>query len=191
MKTAAYFLLNYDDKVCRTFARPVRESSGKCAGEPVLQEKRGGRWQVRQALAALGTELRHVAFIAVDVEWFLSAGPANETRVQAYRRQYILDAIDELERAQIKPVIYTRNAKRHWRDITGCDGESAHAICKALASIPLWDVETGDADLGKFQPYAHWTTRAGRQYLLDANLFGLPQSRTIDLNVFDAALFAR
>src|SRR5262245_39355184 len=54
MKTAAYLLLNYDDKVCRTFARPVRESSGKCAGEPVLQEKRGGRWQVRQALAALG-----------------------------------------------------------------------------------------------------------------------------------------
>src|ERR1051326_6445236 len=68
MSTAAYILLNYDDKVCRTYARPVRDSRGKVWGEPVPQAKRGARWQVRQGIAALGGEFRHVAFVAIDVE---------------------------------------------------------------------------------------------------------------------------
>ena len=36
MRTAAYILLNYDDKVCPTFAQPVREGSGwrPLAGSP-------------------------------------------------------------------------------------------------------------------------------------------------------------
>src|SRR4029077_4691591 len=33
MHTAAYVLLNYDDKVCPTFAQPVREFGGKCRGD--------------------------------------------------------------------------------------------------------------------------------------------------------------
>src|ERR1700742_1164730 len=32
MKTAAYVLLNYDNLVCPTFARPVRDQGGKCLG---------------------------------------------------------------------------------------------------------------------------------------------------------------
>lgn len=198
MATAAYILLNYDDKVCRTFARPVRDRSGRCGGDPVLQLKRGGRWQVRQGIAALGSELAHVAFIAIDVEWFLSASPSIDAAALTRRRQNIVDAIDEVRNWKKKPVVYTRNAGRHWKDITGCDAASADVLCKTLSRlindpqqpVPLWDVQTGDADLSNFQPYASWTARAGRQFKLDANLFGLPAGRTVDLNVFDASLFA-
>src|SRR5262245_66543270 len=37
MATAAYLLLNYDDRVCRTFARPVRDGRGRCSGDLVAQ----------------------------------------------------------------------------------------------------------------------------------------------------------
>jgi hypothetical protein len=36
---------------------------------------------------------------------------------------------------------------------------------------------------------ARHTERAGRQYKLDTNVFGLPAGRTIDLNVFSSSLF--
>lgn len=198
MMTAAYILLNYDDKVCRTYARPVRERGGRCAGTAMPQPKRGGRWQVRQGLAALGFELRHVAFIAIDVEWFLSSAPPSDALTQASRRQRILDAIDEVKRSGKKAVIYTRNSELHWSAITGCDPDSKQAPCKALSRVindpvrpvPLWDVETGTPELDNFMPYAAWTERAGRQYKLDTNVFGLPAGRTIDLNVFSSSLFA-
>jgi hypothetical protein len=198
METAAYILLNYDDKVCRTFARPVRNSSGRCAGDLVTQEKRGARWQVRQGIAALGSELAHMAFIAIDVEWFLSSAPSSSASELSRRRQHILDAIDEVINSNKKSVIYTRNSKLHWRDVTGCDPASQHHQCKALSRlindpvrpIPLWDVQTGTPELDNFQPYAEWTGRAGRQYKLDANVFGLPAGRTVDLNVFHLSLFS-
>lgn len=72
MKTAAYVLLNYDNKVCRTFSKPERHTTGSCADDLIGQPKAGARWQVQQGIAALGAELSHVAFIAIDVEWFLS-----------------------------------------------------------------------------------------------------------------------
>jgi hypothetical protein len=199
MTTAAYILLNYDDKVCRTFAHPVRDGGGRCAGGLVPQPKRGARWQVRQGLEALGSQLRHVAFIAIDVEWFLPAAPSADPEAQARRVQHILDAVDELRNWNKKPVIYTRNSKLHWRDITGCDPDSSQRQCKALSKIindpiqpiPLWDVQTGTPELDNFMPYAHWTERAGRQYQLDTNSFGLPTGRTVDLNVFEISLFHR
>src|SRR5438132_5204987 len=43
MKTAAYVLLNYDNKVCPTYSKPVRNSKGKCAGDPIAQPKLGAR----------------------------------------------------------------------------------------------------------------------------------------------------
>jgi hypothetical protein len=197
MQTAAYVLLNFDNRVCRTFARPIRDGNGTCAGVPVAQPLPGARWQVRQGMAALGSELRHVAFIAIDIEWFLSADPPRDAGAQARRRQYILDAIDEVRKAQKLPVIYTRNADGHWKDITGCDLVSTETGCRSLnriindvkQSIPLWDVQNGSPDLTGFRPYSGWTRRAARQYKLDTNSFGLPRSRTVDLNVFDVSLF--
>jgi hypothetical protein len=87
MKTAAYVLLNYDNKVCRTFSKPVRNGTGSCARDLIVQPRAGGRWQVQQGIVALGPELRHIAFIAVDVEWFLSAGPSKDARSQSRRRK--------------------------------------------------------------------------------------------------------
>ena len=98
MKTGAYVLLNFDDRVCRTFSRPVRNGNGTCAGPLVAQPRPGARWQVRQGLAALGAELEYIAFVAIDVEWFLPSGPPRSENAQARRRQYILDAIDEREK---------------------------------------------------------------------------------------------
>jgi hypothetical protein len=187
METGAYVLLNFDNRVCRTFSKPIRNDNGACAGPPVAQPRPGARWQVQQGMAALGSEFAHVVFIAIDVEWFLSANPPRDASAQARRRQYVLDAIDEVRKAKKLPVIYTRNADGHWKDITGCDLRSTG--CKSLQSIPLWDVQDGSPDLTGFRPYSGWTKRAARQYKLDTNSFGLPPSRTVDLNVFDVSLF--
>ena len=198
MKTAAYVLLNYDNLVCPTFDHPVRDERGLCAGAPVSQEQPGGRWQVRQGLAALGAELRGVAFVAIDVEWFTSPSPSLEIAEQVRRAKYILEAIDELKTRHKKTVIYTRNASGHWSDITGCGPASRLPVCIALAKaihdpaapVALWDVQTGNPELDSFRPLGVWTRRLGRQYKLDANAFGLPAGRTVDLNVFDLSLFA-
>jgi hypothetical protein len=198
MKTAAYVLLNYDDKVCATFAKPKRDPGGKCSGTPVAQSKPGGKWQVEQGVAALGTEAARVSFIAIDVEWFLSEPPSPASAARARRRQSILDAIATVRERRVRPVIYTRNAKRHWVDITGCEAGSKEPGCVELHNtinnpsnpIPLWDVQHGSPELENFAPHGPWTERKGRQYRLDANVFGLPAGRTIDLNVFDLSVFA-
>ena len=83
MKTAAYVLVNFDNRVCRTFSKPIRNDNGTCAGTPIAQPLPGARWQVRQGMAALGSELRYVAFIAIDIEWFLSADPPMDPGTQA------------------------------------------------------------------------------------------------------------
>jgi hypothetical protein len=198
MKTAAYVLLNYDDLVCPTYAHPVRDERGRCAGDLVPQEQQGGRWQVRQGLAALGTELANVAFVALDVEWFSSTAPSLNTAEQARRIDSILDAIDELNLRHKRPVVYTRNASGHWSDITGCGIRTPLEACAALnkvindpaSPVALWDVEKGTPVLDKFRPHGAWTHRAGRQYKLDAHAFGLPAGRAVDLNVFDLSLFS-
>jgi hypothetical protein len=198
MKTAAYVLLNYDNKVCRTFSKPVRNGNGTCVDEPVAQPKPGARWQIRQGIAALGSELANVNFIAIDVEWFLPSDPPKSAGAQERRRQYILDAIDEVRKWKKRPIIYTRNAGRHWSDITGCGVSSTETGCRNLSRIindskhpiPLWDVEDGPPELAGFEPHSGWSQRAGRQYKLDTNSFGLAPSRTVDLNVFDVSLFS-
>ncbi len=199
MKTATYLLLNYDDKVCASFAAPVRDARGRCGGGLIDQPVSGARWQVQQAFASLGDEAAHVAFVAVDVEWFLDGAPPSDDGSLGSRRASILDALDEIARHHKASVIYTRNGRRHWRDITGCDTafdeESGCAqlhsvITNSHRPIPLWDVETGTPDLRGFRPHGAWTARAGRQYVLDRNLFGLPARHTVDLDVFDVSLFA-
>jgi len=198
LKTAAYVLLNYDNLVCPTFAHPMRDERGRCAGDLIPQERAGGGWQVRQGLTALGAELAHVAFVAIDVEWFSSTAPSLDAAEQARRIDFILEAIDELKSRHKKPVVYTRNASGHWSDITGCGMRTPLEACVALnkvindpsAPIALWDVEKGTPVLDKFRPHGAWTRRAGRQYKLDTRAFGLPAGRAVDLNVFDLSLFS-
>jgi hypothetical protein len=199
MRTAAYVLLNYDNQVCPTFDRPVRSSQGKCTGDLIAQPQPGGRWQVRQGVAALGSEFARASFVAIDVEWFLSAVPPLDPNALRQRRNTIVEAIDEVLVWRKQPVIYTRNGRRHWLDITGCSSAPTEPDCERLHAVvrhprrpvPLWDVEMGDAVLDGFQPHGAWTSRVGRQYMLNQNLFGLPPGRTVDLNVFDIAIFSR
>ena len=198
LRTGAYVLLNYDDKVCPTFAKPVRDFGGSCGGDPIAQAEPGGRWQVRQGLAALGREAASVAFLAIDVEWFRAENPPSDPASLQRRRQTILDAIDEVVAWRKRPVVYTRNGPRHWFEITGCSSPSASPDCGPLYAVvrhplrpvPLWDVEIGAAELDGFQPHGAWTSRIGRQYGIDENPFGLPPDRTFDLNVFDMGIFA-
>ncbi len=49
MKTGAYVFLNFDNTVCRTFSKPVRNDNGACVGLPVAQPRPGARWQIQQA----------------------------------------------------------------------------------------------------------------------------------------------
>jgi hypothetical protein len=155
MKTAAYVLLNYDNLVCRTFARAVRDQRGRCLGDLIPQEQPGGRWQVRQGLAALGAELDLVSFIAIDVEWFASPAPSLDLAEQARRAESVLEAIDELKTRNKKTVIYTKNATGHWSDITGCELRSQLPVCAALfraihdpaAPVALWDAQSGSPEL--------------------------------------------
>jgi hypothetical protein len=198
MKEGAYVLLNFDNKVCAAYARPVRDAQGRCQGGFIAQEEPGGRWQVRQGLAAVGDESSKIRFMAVDVEWFAQGAPSADADAQALRRQYILDALDEVKRHHLKAVVYTRNAKGHWRSITGCDDQSVDAQCVSFRDkintglkVALWDVETGDPTLRDFRPYGVWSQRSGRQYQLDRNMFGLPPNRTVDLNVFDLSLLTK
>jgi hypothetical protein len=79
MKTGAYVLLNFDNRVCRTFSKPIRNASGTCAGPPVVQPRPGARWQVQQGLAALGSELAHVAFISMSNGFFPPIRPGTQT----------------------------------------------------------------------------------------------------------------
>jgi hypothetical protein len=198
MKTAAYVLLNYDGMVCSTYAHPVRNNHGSCADDLNSQDELGGRWQVRQGLAALGPELQRVSFIAIDVEWFASPAPSLDTAEQERRRQDVVDAIDEVKKHHKRAVIYTRNSSGHWNDITGCGATPAAPGCGELykrihdpvTPIALWDVQRGDPELTNFRPHGAWTTRLGRQYKLNTNMFGLPPEKTVDLNVFDLSLFS-
>ncbi|HKF69599.1 MAG TPA: hypothetical protein VKB36_23805 [Vicinamibacterales bacterium] len=198
LRTGAYVLLNYDDKVCPTFDKPVRDFGGGCFGDPIAQVEPGGRWQVRQGVAALGRELASVAFVAIDVEWFLAADPPSDREALQRRRQTILDAIDEVVAWRKRPVVYTRNGPRHWFEITGCSNALPSPDCGPLYAVvrhplrpvPLWDVEIGPAELDGFQPHGAWTSRIGRQYGIGENPFGLPPDRTYDLNVFDLRIFS-
>jgi len=197
IKTAAYILLNYDSLVCPTFARPVRDDRGRCSGDLIPQAQPGGRWQVRQGLAALGAESDNVSFVAVDVEWFASPTPSLDPVEQNRRAGYVLEAIEELKARHKKTVVYTRNGTGHWADITGCDVGARSPVCAALfdiihdpaSPVALWDVQKGSPELDNFRPHGMWTSRLGRQYRLDANAFGLPAARTLDLNVFNLSLF--
>jgi hypothetical protein len=167
-------------------------------GDLIPQEQPGGRWQDRQGLAALGSELDEVSFVAIDVEWFASPAPSLEVLDQARRAQYVLKAIEELKTRDKKAVIYTRNGTGHWSDITGCGTRSRLTVCTALfrainepvAPVALWDVQSGTPELDNFRPHGVWTRRLGRQYRLDANAFGLPAGRTLDMNVSDLSLFS-
>ena len=162
LNVAAYVLLNYDDTP-------------------------GARSQVQQGIAAIGSEIRNLKFIAIDVEPVDTAPIPNGLLDFAHRNQYILDAIDEVEKAGIRAVIYSRETNGDWTNLTG------RTTLFSAIGIPLW-ARQGDkvADLGRFLPFGGWTTLLGKQY--DAGPSGLgttctSQNIDCDLDVFGPSLF--
>jgi hypothetical protein len=150
----------------------------------------GGR-QVREALAAFGTEAANLGFLAIDVETSarnqLSPGlrlepPDASAQEQAVAR--ITEAIRQVEGVGLRAVIYTK--KRDWQQVTG--------DTQQFKSLPLWNPKTigGDdltePDLGRpAHTFGGWISRVGKQYELDTVLNNPPIK--VDLNVFDLRTF--
>lgn len=182
MRTGAYVFLNFDNGV---------------SGGPANQT---GRWQVEQALAALGPEAAYVDFVAVDVEDAYKGAMSTTARVQR-----IQEAVQAIRDAGLNPIIYSRRV--HWGPMTNNS--------TAFSALPLWAVRYAQnpaeelADInndrdGAFatngQAFGGWTARKGKQYspvhsatdiaptakaLMQT--FGL---KTVDANVFDTRVFA-
>lgn len=151
----------------------------------------GGR-QVREALTAFGTEWAHLGFLAIDVETSasnqLSPGlrmdPPDAT-AQKLAVARIAEAIQQVQRMGLNAIIYAK--QDDWQRITG--------DTRQFKSLPLWHPKTiGGDDISKPDlanpgyTFGGWTTRAGKQYVLDTFL-GEPAIQ-VDLNVFDLSVFS-
>ena len=151
----------------------------------------GGR-QVREALAAFGTESTWLGFLAIDVEtsaWNqLSPGLQSDPPDAAAQRRAvarIAEAVQQAQQMGLSAIIYTK--KDDWQRVTG--------DTQQFRSLPLWHPKTtGGDDLN--QPdlaspgytFGGWTSRVGKQFELDTVLNRPPIP--VDLDVFDLNAFS-
>jgi len=151
-----------------------------------------GSRQVREALAAFGTEWAHLGFLAIDVETSaanqLSPGlqlESPDATAQQLALARITEAVQQVQSLGLNVVIYTK--KDDWQRVTG--------DTQQFKGLPLWHPKTiGGSDI--HQPdlanpgytFGGWTTRMGKQYLLDTILNSPPIQ--VDLNVFDLNAFS-
>lgn len=176
-----------------------------------------GDEQINRALAAVGDV--SLGFMAVDVECDLNIStqlcpydmsgnflPDNPDSV-ANRNRTIAQAIQAVQDAGLKPVIYTNAA--YWSEVTGGTTSSAGKGTDSFECIPLWhakddniatDLDNPKKDVaGPYSlPFGKWTTRVGKQYSTEDPQFvpgGTPQVDSdgkplkVDLDVFDPSVF--
>ncbi|MEM0328213.1 MAG: hypothetical protein QXP36_01845 [Conexivisphaerales archaeon] len=128
------------------------------------------KWQVNKAIEAVGTERAYLSFLAIDVElpegWGIKVDPI----------QRINEAIKAVEKAGLKPIIYT--SRYYWLQITG--------NTEKFSYLPLWDARwDGIEDINaNWTPYGGWTKRTGKQYVGDTKL----HDKIVDLDVFIASV---
>ncbi len=149
-----------------------------------------GGCQVREALTAFDAEVASLGFLAIDVEsdaWNqLSPGlqrepPDASAQQQAIAR--IAEAVQEVERAGLRPVIYTK--KSYWKRVTGNTA--------VFSALPLWWTQVGpaclnDPDLSSPSwTFGGWTSYVGKQFSLETTLNA--SAIPVDLNIFEAAVF--
>jgi len=138
--------------------------------------KKTGAWQVQRAATAAGSELRHVHFLALDVE--LKGGPIKVDAVAL-----IHDAVRAVRRLGLQPVIYT--SRRDWVRITGDSTDFAH--------LPLWTprydrVPVLDVDgRAPWVPFGGWAAQTAKQHQGTTSLHGI----SVDLNVSRPELWRR
>jgi len=151
-----------------------------------------GRRQVREALAAFGTEADSLGFLAIDVETSaanqLSPGlrrATPEASAQQGAAVRIAEAVQQVEQSGLRPVIYTK--KDDWQRVTG--------DTQQFKNLPLWHPKTIAGDDLNQPPLASpdntfggWTRRLGKQYDLDTMLQHPPIR--VDLDVFDLSAFS-
>ena len=150
-----------------------------------------GGCQVREALAAFNTEAASLGFLAIDVEsdaWNqLSPGLQREPPDASAQRQAvarIAEAVQEVERVGLRPVIYTK--KSYWKRVTG--------NTTVFSAVPLWWTQAGPPSLSgpdlssPSWTFGGWTSYVGKQYILETIVTA--SAIPVDLDVFEAAAFA-
>lgn len=178
---AIYCFLNFDNNA-------PKDANGLPA--PVIQD---GAWQVQQALLAAGLTGENpiqvpVAFVAVDVEarW-------KGTMSQAKRVERIAEAVNAVENAGFRAILYGRNdgKNKEWDSLTGSS--------VAFSAYPVWVIRYQFPQTYKMKqvddllldytkpwlPFGGWLERSGKQYKENAKLYGA----TVDLNVFRPEVF--
>jgi len=114
MRVAAYCLLNFSDT------------------------SKNGYWQVQQALKSVGLMRSYLAFMAIDVEVPTNGNVGSMTPAQRLAR--IREAIDAVQKAGLRPIIYT--SRGAWDALTG------NSVDPMIASVPLWDARYRDTNNG-------------------------------------------
>lgn len=177
MKVAAYAFLNFDN-------------GSTIAGAPANQT---GSWQVDQGLIAIGYDFTiGKSSLPYDLKYFMIdlENQFMGTMSTADRVQRIAEAVQRARNLGFWPMIYTRNqgSNQWWNTYTGSSTD--------FSDLPLWasypELETAvykdilDLDAGSpWVRFGGWTTRAGKQYLLDRPTFGVG----VDFNVWDPAIW--
>lgn len=138
-----------------------------------------GDCQINEALLAFGTEARYLRFLAVDVEPHFLPSDYQTPKAQAKARERINDAVQQVRRSGLRPIIYTK--ANDWDPITG---DWTH-----FSDLELWLVDYGNPtpDLPTVN-FGGWTTSTGKQYVERTFLPGFPNME-VDLNVFDRTKF--
>lgn len=118
-----------------------------------------------------------LGFMALDVE--CSTCATNTPQQKVANNQIIYEAVQAVETAGLKPVIYTN--VNSWNVLTG--------NTDAFSCIPLWQAQYDNiSSLNALADVGGWTDAVGKQYA--SNVFVLPASATVDLNVFDPSVFS-
>jgi GH25 family lysozyme M1 (1,4-beta-N-acetylmuramidase) len=167
LNTAAYCLLNFD------------------------HAQQTGDWQVKRALEAVGPE--PLTFLAIDVEV-----PNASFKITVNGIKRIQEAVRMVQRAGLQPVIYTQGPdwKRITKDLRHPKGT------QLFKTIPLWGLRWDEDDnlardhFTDWKTYGGWDHRVGKQYADNTGFLAqMIQLRyripSLDLNVFDEALFAK
>lgn len=220
-RTAAYCALNFDDEA-------NQGADGKKA--PSNQD---GHWQVQQALLSLGFDVtdpmsgwndslrRSISFFAVDVERLSTTKKKNGTKVTIFwniKREVVVprirEAVDEVCRFGLKPVIYTKNSynptengdewspvdpqwDRYLVDIPNvfADFEAPPALWLSRPAKDPGQRDDLNLDLAggtafDWRRFGGWQDREGKQYAVsDTGTTLFSKKYAVDLDVFRPRLF--
>lgn len=143
---------------CHDSLRNAREAGLMTAAYIALLPDKGGGDQAKEGVAAIGDELFHLRFIAIDME------------VPGVKEEFAGNAAFYAARYR-RTIIYT--AFHFWYSQMG--------NTDAFSDRPLWQAKYDDDDLNNVFQFGGWTSSVGKQYAQNVEVAGI----NTDLNVFD------